>query len=273
MQRLPIDTKGEGVKTVSLHAKDEIEAFLRKNSFLHLYTLGDLDDFFWDSTIWYALKDQQQIKQLILLYTASSFPTLLGLTEEPTDLMKVLLRSIIHLLPKQFYAHLSGDVSAVLAQDYEIKSHGVHYKMGLTNRSPLESVDTSQVVRLSVSDSYDLEELYSLSYPGNWFEPRMLETGCYYGIRHGASLVSVAGVHVYSQLYRVATLGNVTTHPRFRGQGLGTAVCAKLGQALLQTVDHIGLNVKADNLSALSCYTKLGFEPIATYEEYSLRWK
>lgn len=101
----------------------------------------------------------------------------------------------------------------------------------------------------------------------------MLETGYYYGIKRGETLVSVAGVHIYSQEYKVAALGNITTHPQCRGQGLGTLVTAKLCQALLEKVEHIGLNVKADNKSGIACYQKLGFERIAAYEEFALELK
>jgi len=80
-------------------------------------------------------------------------------------------------------------------------------------------------------------------------------------------LVSVAGVHVYSPRYRVGVVGNVTTHPAYRGKGLGTAVCARLCKELLQTVDHIGLNVKADNIPAIASYKRLGFEVVGEYEE------
>src|SRR5207248_2709826 len=124
------------------------------------------------------------------------------------------------------------------------------------------TVNTSNVVPLSVSDVQEIEALYQVSYAENSFDPRMLETGYYYGMRHDNTLVCVAGVHVYSPKYRVAALGNVTTHPDFRGRGLATAVCAKLCQELLRTVDHIGLNVKADNVSAIACYKRLGFECI-----------
>src|SRR5947209_18715802 len=98
------------MKVVSLHSQQEIAAFLRRNPFLHLYALGDLDDFFWPYTIWYALKDQQQIRQVALLYFGTSLPTLLGLTEEPTDQTRKLLQSILHLLPARLYTHLSGDL-------------------------------------------------------------------------------------------------------------------------------------------------------------------
>ena len=261
------------MKVMCLHSQQEIEAFLRRNPFLHLYSLGDLDDFFWPYTTWYALKEQQQITQLALLYSGTSLPTLLGLTEEPTDRMRELLQSILHLLPVRMYAHVSGNLATVFADDYHLHSHGIHYKMALIYKAQLETIDTARVVPLSISDVDELEALYRLSYPGNWFDPRMLETGCYYGIRQEKVLVSVAGIHVYSPHYKVAALGNVTTHPAYRGKGLATAVCAKLCQSLLQTVDYIGLNVKADNHSAIRSYGRLGFEYIATYEECALERK
>jgi len=37
---------------------------------------------------------------------------------------------------------------------------------------------------------------------------------------------------------------------------------------LLEDVCHIGLNVKADNDAAISCYRRLGFETVAPYGEY-----
>jgi hypothetical protein len=35
----------------------EIEAFLRRDVFLNIYAIGDLDDFFRPFTTWYALRD------------------------------------------------------------------------------------------------------------------------------------------------------------------------------------------------------------------------
>ncbi|MBI4801807.1 MAG: hypothetical protein HY796_04710 [Elusimicrobia bacterium] len=37
-------------KIVFLHDKAKIESFLRKNTRLNIYGLGDLDDFFWEHT-------------------------------------------------------------------------------------------------------------------------------------------------------------------------------------------------------------------------------
>ncbi|MEO6887396.1 MAG: GNAT family N-acetyltransferase [Ktedonobacteraceae bacterium] len=255
------------MQPICLHNKHEIEAFLLDKPLLHLYELGDLDDFFWPYTTWYALKDAQRVQQLALLYTGTALPVLLAISDTPAP-MRELLIAILHLLPRRFYAHLSANVTQALTTDYHLDSHGPHYKMALRDRTLPGRVDTSHVEQLSVSDRDTLAAMYRASYPGNWFDPRMLETGYYIGIRHGPAIVSVAGVHVYSRQYNAAALGNVATHPDWRGRGLGTAVCAKLCQALSQSVEHIGLNVKTNNASAIASYTRLGFETIATYEEY-----
>ena len=109
---------------------------------------------------------------------------------------------------------------------------------------------------------------YEAHYPGNWFEPGMLATGHYYALRGPGGLLGVGGVHVYSPRYRVAALGNIAMHSQRRGQGLGRALVAELCRRLLETVDHIGLNVKADNAPAIRCYESVGFEVTDPYEEY-----
>jgi len=259
---------------VNLHAKDEVEAFCRKNPFLHIYALGDLDDFFWPYTTWYALREEGRVEQLVLVYSGCSMPTVLAYAEQPHRSMRDLLRGLLRVLPRRFYAHLTEGVADVLADDYRIMPHGAYHKMGLTDQSRLAGLDGSEAVALSAADLEELQALYGASYPGNFFVPRMLETGCYFGIRRGGALVSVAGVHVYSPQYRAAALGNITTRAEVRGRGLATDVTARLCQELQRAgIEYIGLNVNADNRGALACYTKIGFERMADYGEYTLELK
>lgn len=261
-------------EVVCLHAKEDIERCCRRNPFLHIYALGDLDDFFWPHTTWFGLRKGDDLTQLVLLYTGQPLPVLLACAESPVEDMREMLAQMIRVLPHRFYAHLSVGVANVLAESFHIQPHGLHHKMALRDTSRLSGVDASKAVRLSATDTEDLIELYEASYPGNWFVPRMLETGFYFGIRRGPSLASVAGVHVYSSKYKVAALGNITTRPDARGQGLATVATARLCQELLRTgTAHVGLNVKADNPSAITCYQKLGFDRIADYGEYTLEHK
>jgi predicted GNAT family acetyltransferase len=120
---------------------------------------------------------------------------------------------------------------------------------------------------LSPADRQEVEAFYHRSHPGNWFDPRMLDTGQYFGVRFGGRLIAAGGVHVASHTYRVAALGNIATDPEHRGEGLATRVTARICVSLRESVEHIGLNVKADNAAAMACYRKLGFEVIGEYDE------
>jgi len=254
------------METCSLHDKAQIEAFLRRNVYLHIYSIGDLDDFFWHNTVWYALKDRGDIQALVLLYTVPPQPTLHAMCE-PHEPMAELLRSILHLLPNRFHAHLSPGLTEVFAERYTLEYNEKHYKMALTDKSRLTGVDCTQVIHLTADDLDDMLALYEEAYPGNWFDPRMLKTGQYFGIRKEGKLISVAGVHVCSQKYEVASLGNVVTHPAHTSSGYAKAASARLCQSLAEMVTHIGLNVAATNTAAMALYEKIGFEIISPYHE------
>jgi ribosomal protein S18 acetylase RimI-like enzyme len=255
------------VKTEIVRDKKELDQFFRTNVFLHLYSIGDLDDFFWPNTTWYALKEAHEILAVALLYTGLEVPILLAFSERQPAMEK-LLRSIINELPERLYAHLSPGLEPILSERYALESHGEDHKMALRNRSRIHDVDCSRVARLSTTDLDELQRFYEESYPGNWFDPRMLETNQYFGIRENGTLISAGGIHVYSEKYRVAALGNITTHPDYRNNGHAKEVTARLCRSLYDRVDHIGLNVRADNAAAIACYRALGFEICASYAEY-----
>lgn len=250
----------------TLHNPKQIEKLLRQHTDLHLYELGDLDDFFWDYTTWYT---DPQTNELALMYLGARPPVLLALTPNPLG-MRTLLLNLLPLLPVSFYAHLSPTLENVFSSTHTLADHGLHYKMSLTDFSRLEHINTTAVNPLTHADLDDLKILYQESYPENWFDERMLDTGLFVGLRRTQKLISVAGIHVYSPTYRVAALGSITTHPAFRGQGLATQTIAGLCQRLRPQVNHIGLNVLVNNKSALHCYTKLGFRQIGTYHEWQI---
>lgn len=244
----------------SVHDRDELARLLGDDPALHAYQLGDLDDFFWPYTSWYRDGDA-----VALVYHGGGMPVLLSFDGRP-QASHALLAGLVPLLPRRFYAHLSPGAEQVLGADFDAEPGGPHLKMALTDpavlAAPLGAV-------LTPADLPDLLALYEIAYPGNWFDARMLETGQYVGVRRDGELLAVAGVHVWSPKYRVAALGNVTTHPRVRGEGLARGAVAALCRRLLDTVDHVTLNVKADNAAARALYTGLGFTPTAHYGEFA----
>lgn len=245
---------------------------LREDVYLHIYGIGDLDEFFWPYTTWYATKSDTGISAIALLYVGQSLPTLLALSEKP-DSMHRLLEAISHLLPQRFYAHLSPGVESVLERAYHMENHGEHLKMALLHRAAVDTCDCPDTCVLGCDDVDEIVEFYEQCYPGNWFDPRMLETNQYFGIRKEGCLISVAGIHVYSPEYKVAALGNIATAALHRNKGYARQATAKTCQSLLKDVVHVGLNVKTDNKAAISCYKKLGFEIVASYGEYMVQRK
>lgn len=248
-----------------LHNKPEILGFLMKSPELQVYSIGDLDDFFWPKTIWYALKEGNEIKSIVLLYVGMSTPTLLAIYDKDFESTQQLLKGIKSFLPTKFYAHLSPNLLDIFGKQNTIESYGPHYKMALKKTPPV--IIDENIKRLNVNDIQSIFEFYTSSYPDNWFDKRMLETQKYFGYFIDDRLVGIAGIHVYSKEYRVAALGNIATHPNYRGRQIGYKLTSHLCLDIMQDTSHIGLNVKSDNIAAISCYRKVGFEIVGNYDE------
>ncbi len=116
------------------------------------------------------------------------------------------------------------------------------------------------MARLDASYMPQLEALYAHG-GGDAFRQRSLELGVFYGVFDDGCLVSVAGTHIVSDHERIAALGNVMTHPAYRGQGLATAATSAVcGELLDRGIEMIGLSVSRANEAAIRVYEKLGFK-------------
>lgn len=234
---------------------------------MHLMELGDLDDLLWPHTSWYTVSEDGPVA---LLYSVGDVPTLLGFARaEQAAALEDLAEALLPVLPRRFFGHLTGNAGKVLESAYAVEPHGTLLRMTLTEPGLADRYPAGpwRLAPLGRDDLPELLELFAQAYPGNWFDPRMLDTGQYVGARQAGQLVAVAGVHVYSAAYRVAAIGNVTTHPDVRGQGAGGACVAELCRQLGKSVEHIGLNVRADNATAVGLYRRLGFSEVAEFTE------
>jgi ribosomal protein S18 acetylase RimI-like enzyme len=247
--------------------RSALEEYFRQDIPLHLYSLGDLDDFYWPRLTCYGTRTGKALRNITPFYRGEDLPVLLAFGKLDPE----YLRQLQSLLPDRIYAHLSPGHIGHFSNTYQITEYGDHFKMALVNSDPIQLANTEGTFQVVESDLPEVNELYQQSYPDNAFDPRMLKSGRYVGIRRQGRLVSIAGIHAYSAAYRVAALGNITTHPELRGRGYGRAVTARLCQILERTVDFIGLHVKCANQGAISLYESLGFRISSVYGEFSLQ--
>lgn len=259
-----------------LTSKNEIFNALIEHPERHIYELGDLDDGYFAYTTWYAW-GVNTVEAIALVYTGQEPATLIAIEDSSDSASVKLLDAILSDLPRELNAHVSPGLVQVFETLYSVRSREEHLKMirlpaaveaQAAPETPLPS--GMSVARLAREHIGELRELYAVSYPHNWFDPDMFANSLYYGVRHGSTLVAASGTHVYSKAYGVAALGNITTHPHYRGRGLATAVSAALCDALSRRVEHIGLNVQADNHAAIAVYRKLGFVEVTRYCELQL---
>ena len=79
----------------------------------------------------------------------------------------------------------------------------------------------------------------------------------------------IVGYLLYSQIYERMEIEQFFIHPQFQNQGIGTSLLEKLFQIAEQNhIENITLEVKEDNQKAIYLYHKLGFQEIATRDNY-----
>jgi ribosomal protein S18 acetylase RimI-like enzyme len=256
-----------------IRERPQILAFLCRDPFLHIYAIGDLDEFFWPFTRWFGWEVEGELQALFLLYTGDpSAPTLLALEERNPAAARSLLRQVTRVVQTPLQIHFSVHLQDLITSFLEITEPVPIVKMGAA-AGDVKGGPTGlpSPVHLGPTDEPEILEFYEAAYPDNWFDPRMLATGYYLGVRVEGRLASVAGIHVYSPQYRVAALGNIATHPEYRGRGFAGHLTSQLSRRLSRTVDYIGLNVREDNPTARRCYQRLGFRDRARFAVVSAR--
>jgi len=114
-------------------------------------------------------------------------------------------------------------------------------------------------VHLIANHIPQINRLYSLEGGPAYYRPSHLEEGAYCGVFEDGRLVSIAGTHVVSEDEGVAVVGNVFTHPRYRGRGHATAATSAVTALLLERCPLVVLTVEEGNDSALHVYENLGY--------------
>ncbi len=264
---------------VALQQPDLIRSFLRQDRFFADYALGDLDPAHFQFTEWFGAEEGGELCAVVMLYNDLT-PPILFATGAGHGLEAVLDQAV--QLPLLALS-LREEHLTVLVKFYHVEPVPM-FKMALlpedfrpvnwpamrgghrtTKHSPADQNEISSrsmftITRLDVAHLSLLKDLYAYG-GGDAFRKRSLEEGVFYGVFDDSRLVSVAGTHIVSERERIAALGNVMTHPDYRGQGLATAATGAVCQKLLERgIELIGLSVSRSNEAALRVYESIGFK-------------
>lgn len=207
-----------------------------------------------------------------LLFYAHTAPTPLTLTLGEEGPLEALLR--LHPGPRWTFLSLQTHHLAVAQRHFSLSQRHLMLRMRVDADSftPPPPVPQVEVVRLTGREVAAINRLYSAEGGVTSYPPSVIDEGIYYGGMWDGKLVAIAGTHVVAPEEGVAVVGNVFTHPRFRGRGLATLVTGAVTGHLLDICRQVYLTVDSQNAPAIAAYRRLGYRVECTlYETPALR--
>lgn len=120
-----------------------------------------------------------------------------------------------------------------------------------------------EVRRLVGRDVRAINALYRTDGVPSYYTSRQVDDSAYFGAERDGRLVAIAGTHVISEASAIAVVGNVYTHPRYRGQRLAQATTSAVTEHLLKSVREVVLSVDPANRPAVQAYERLGYREVA----------
>jgi len=180
----------------------------------------------------------------------------------------VLATLTIHPGNAQTFATCQPQHLEVLKRIYRLATQQTMIRMRIEadEFAPVSAVETVAVTGLDIRK---LNSLYGSEGGPSYYVPEHIDNGVYRGVVRDGRLVAVAGTHVVSRQEGVAVVGNVFTHPAYRGHGFATAVTSAVTETLLRFCEHIVLTVDPSNLAAVAAYSRLGYREACQLVEAS----
>jgi RimJ/RimL family protein N-acetyltransferase len=174
----------------------------------------------------------------------------------------------IHPGPSHTYATCQPQHLEALKGVYRLANQQPMIRMGVT-RGRFNVAPQVAAISLSGVDIRRINSLYGSEGGPSYYIAEHIDAGIYRGIVADGRLVAVAGTHVVSRQERVAVVGNVFTHPMYRGRGYATAATSAVTEALLGFCDNVVLTVDPENKPAVAAYARLGYQEICRLVEAS----
>jgi ribosomal protein S18 acetylase RimI-like enzyme len=215
------------------------------------YALAHLEPCLFPRSEWWHARGPQG--QALVVHSRSGLGPALVALGDPHAL-DALLR--LHPGPRLTFATFQLDHLAVAQRHFVLSRQGPSLRMSVSAASFRPAAGLAQ--RLHRADVGAVNALQRSEGFG-FYSAAVLDEGVYYGVYAGRGLVAMAGTHVVAPSQGLALVGNVMTHPRYRGQGYGSIATSAVTAELLKTCPDVLLTVDAKNEAAIRLYERLGY--------------
>ena len=246
-----------------LTGPDEIRALLTPERAYAAYALAQLEPGLFELSDWYTAMGPGG--RALVVHSRGGLGPALFTLGDPQALQAVLS---LHPGPRFTFGSLRPEHRPAVEQYFILTRGATMLRMSVALDSFAPA--TGEAVRLRGGDIARINRLYSAEGGATTYSPRHIQDGVYYGVLEDGTLASIAGTHVLSPAEGLAVVGNVFTHPRFRGRGLATIATGAVTQALLPECPLVTLTVEAENSPAVRVYRRLGYRPECTMHETPL---
>ncbi len=263
-----VSREGDSAKAIytveQLSDRDEIRAMLSQERAYSAYALAQLDQRTFYDAEW-VLSRGSDGEQALLVHSYGGLGPALFAIGDPAALDVAMG---LHPGARFSFGSLRMEHRPVVEKHYAISRPRTMQRMQVTAESfhPVHG----PAVRLESGDLSLINKLYSQEGTATAYRAEHLEHAVYCGAFVGGQLVAIAGTHTFSRSQRVAVVGNVYTHPEYRGRGMATAATSAVTAELVRSCDLVVLTVEADNSPALAVYEKLGYEYVCNMHETPL---
>jgi RimJ/RimL family protein N-acetyltransferase len=242
-----------------------IATFLERDRLWTAYGLCDLEQPYRRHARYAGALRDGQIVAIVLVYAPPGFNGMLPFGDE-AGVAAIL--TTVRELPSQPFLLMGDEHADIVRRWYRLTESWQMLRMAVRAANFLTRASSQHAVRMSVSDRPAMEDLHGVERDSAFFDPATIAHGLYFGVYEQAKLVAIAGTHAWSRRYRIGTVGGVFTHPEHRGKGLAQVTTGAVTKALFDAgVEDVILNVRADNVPALQCYSRLGYTTVRPYLE------
>ncbi len=243
--------------------RDEIRAWLQDDRVYAAYALAQLDERLFPASDWYAAEGPDG--RALVMHSRSGLGRAFFATGDPLALDALLS---LHPGPRFSFGSLKPEHRRVAEKFFFFTRPQTMLRMSVAHESFRPSAGAT--TRLSGADLSAINRLYSAEGAPSNYRPQHIDDAVYYGVVRDGLLVSIAGTHVISDAERIGVVGNVFTHPAYRGRGFGAAATSATTAELLRRDALVVLTVEAENGPAISVYRRLGYDVACTLHETPL---